>query len=160
MGKRDKDFNRKYIPFYDSFEKTIDKLENETEQLDLYRAIVRFGLYGEEPKRLTGLANLLWEAFRPTIEKSRNRAISGSQAGNREGNTNALKKKREHTIKPPKTIEEFDEYCFVKGYDIDTECFMSYYESIGWVTQHYKIHNWMQAADVWYETKVRNGYKN
>lgn len=59
----------------------------------------------------------------------------------------AEKQKTARFIKP--TAEEITAYCKEKGYSVNAEQFISYYESNGWRVGHNPMKNWQAAVTNW-----------
>lgn len=59
----------------------------------------------------------------------------------------------------PPTVEEAAAYIAAKGYHVDAETFVSFYESKGWMIGKNKMKNWHAAIATW-EKQQRNGNKN
>ena len=57
-------------------------------------------------------------------------------------------------IKP--TIEEINQYCIEKCYNIDAEKFYNFYEAKGWMIGKNKMKNWKSALTVWNRSNVNN----
>ena len=97
---------RDYMPFFKSFEEAINDIQDTGVQLALYRAIVRYGLYGEEPA-LTGIASTLWKLIYPNLKNNRKQFENGTKGGAPKRNKNAIKNNPNSTrIQPenkPKT---------------------------------------------------------
>lgn len=53
-----------------------------------------------------------------------------------------------HHFSPP-AVEDVRQYCSEKGYQIDAECFVSYYESIGWRVGRNEMKSWQAACRNW-----------
>ncbi len=140
MSKKNDTPTREYFPFFRSFEEALTDLDDST-RLTLYKAIARYGLYGEEPA-LTGLARSMWVLMRPNLQNSRKQYENGAKGGAPKGNSNARKWKQP-------TLKEVQNYCKEKGYAMSAEGFFDYYESIGWVKQNRKYKTWQDAADGW-----------
>ena len=49
----------------------------------------------------------------------------------------------------PPTIEDVREYCLQQGYKIDTERFVDYYTSNGWMVGRNKMKDWKAAVRTW-----------
>lgn len=64
------------------------------------------------------------------------------------------KSKRTIFVKP--TIEQVKAYCFEKGYNINAEYFVDYYEARGWLIGKNPMKNWQAAVRTW----VSNGNSN
>lgn len=70
-------------------------------------------------------------------------------------NTNVFpKKKSSRFVKP--TVEEVDAYVKEKGYHIDAENFVNYYESKGWVVGRAPMKDWEAACRNWEKTWKEN----
>ena len=54
----------------------------------------------------------------------------------------------------PPTADEVASYCQEKGYDIDAERFVLYYEARGWMIGKQKMKNWRAAVATWQRNKV------
>ena len=83
---------RESFIFYRSFEEVIDGLPD-NEQLALYRAIVRFGLYHEEPE-LTGISAKFWKLIMPQLHANWIKYLNSLKGGAPVGNNNASKAKQ------------------------------------------------------------------
>lgn len=142
MGKNEK--QREYFLFFKSFQDVITDLDDAA-QLQLYRAIAKYGLYGEEPT-LTGIAATLWKAFFPTMRNNRKNYENGLKGGAPKGNTNAKK-----WVKP--TLEDVEAYCTAKGYKINPDAFFNRYCATDWEDARKKYKSWQDAADKWEESE-------
>mgnify|MGYP007111661578 CR=1 FL=1 len=49
----------------------------------------------------------------------------------------------------PPTVDEVQAYCLEKGYQIDPERFVSYYEANGWMIGRNKMKSWQAAVRNW-----------
>ena len=144
MGKNEK--QRGYFPFFRSIQDAISDLDD-VSQLEMYRAVVRYGLDGIEPE-LTGFASTLWKVIFPNLRNSRKQFENGLKGGAPKGSANARKWK-----KP--TLEEIESYCEEKGYQMDAARFFDYNEAIGWAKAK-SFKDWKEAADLW-EQKINSG---
>lgn len=89
------EFERAYFPFFGSFAEALDNLGDDKTELELYRAITHYGLYGKEPE-LSGVANAFWALLKPVLEKSRKYFENGKKGapfGGKGGNPNFQKGK-------------------------------------------------------------------
>lgn len=59
-----------------------------------------------------------------------------------------VKKTTRAQFEPP-TVEEVEAYCLEKGYSVDAERFVNYYESIGWMVGKNKMKKWKNAVATW-----------
>lgn len=105
---------REAIVFYKSFDEAISLLSDD-DQLEAYRAITRYGLYGEEPE-ITGAAGAIFLLAKPQIDANNRRYENGNRGGRpkkltdeqvKEGsqlrNKGAYKKWREEVLKRNKS---------------------------------------------------------
>jgi len=143
MGKNEK--QRGYFPFFRSIQDAISDLDD-VSQLEMYRAVVRYGLDGIEPE-LTGFSSTLWKVIFPNLRNSRKQYENGLKGGAPKGNANARK------LKKP-TLEEVEAYTKEKGYQMEASQFYDYNEARGWVVL--KKMGWQEAADLW-EQKINSG---
>ena len=137
--------SRDYFPFFRSFFDAISDLDD-TAQLELYRAIARYSLDGEEPE-LKGIASTIWKVIFPNLRNSRKQYENGLKGGAPKGNANARK------LKKP-TLEEVEAYTKEKGCQMVASQFYDYNEARGWVVL--KKMGWNEAADLW-EQKINSG---
>lgn len=74
---------------------------------------------------------------------------------NENDNENVIKKesnkerKRGQAAFAPPSIDEVQQYVKSKGYDIDAEAFIAYYESNGWRVGRNPMKNWRSAVITW-----------
>jgi hypothetical protein len=79
-----KDFNIEQIDsfiFYKSFEEAISQIPSEKEQLDVYKAIIRYGLYREAPEGMALLPSIVWTQARPQLDANFERLVNGRKGG-------------------------------------------------------------------------------
>lgn len=65
---------------------------------------------------------------------------------------NHTNKKREAPTSPrfvPPTVDEVRAYCRSKGYNLDAEAFVAFYESKGWVVGKSRMKSWKAACTTW-----------
>ena len=70
---------REAVLFYKSFDEAISMLP-ESEQLKAYRAIIKYGLYGEESE-VSGVAGAILSMAKPQIDANNRRYENGKQGG-------------------------------------------------------------------------------
>lgn len=87
----------------------------------------------------------------PTIEEESNKNNNNKE---KEDTKVSPKKKSSRFIKP--TVEEVDAYVKEKGYHIDAENFVNYYESKGWVVGKAPMKDWEAACRTWEKTWKEN----
>lgn len=69
-----------YFIFYKSYQEAIDKISDPATQLQVYKAIANYALFGIEPE-LTGVGDLVWGLILPMLEKSLKRQRIGRATG-------------------------------------------------------------------------------
>lgn len=143
---------RFYFPFLTDWENTINEIEDKETQLALYRAIIRYGLYAEEPQ-LTGVAKIVWTAIRPTAIHFRNQYENGKKGGAPKGNQNARKKNAPKWETP--TLQDVRRYFSEIGSDCDPERFYNYFAEKQWKPTNPMQRTWQQAADDWAKRERR-----
>ena len=69
--------------FYKSFFDAIE-LAQESEQLPIYRCLVKYGLTGQEPddKELSAMGKVIWNMAKPQLEKNWRKYQAGCKGGN------------------------------------------------------------------------------
>lgn len=118
--------------FYESFEEAINGLMeegNNAAALALYRAIVRYGLYGEIPD-LSGTAAILWKLILPNLANGRNKALAGKKGGkaSKTNNPDGRRGKLSNLF----TLENIRGYIDVNYLNVNAEEFYNYYSSRNW----------------------------
>nr|DAE33867.1 MAG TPA: hypothetical protein [Caudoviricetes sp.] len=101
-----------HFVFYETFDKSLDELSDE-QQLKFYRAITKYGLYGEEPE-FEGLEKAFWKTIQDALASQVGRQTTNRQNGKLGGapkkNQNAKKetknnqKETENNQKQPNGI--------------------------------------------------------
>lgn len=83
---------REAFSFFRSFRDTVEYAD-ESEQLELYKAIVDYGLDGIEPniETFSRLGQMCWTAIKPNIRSGFARFLNGCCGGAPNGNQNARK---------------------------------------------------------------------
>jgi len=89
--------------FYRSYHATIRNLQPE-EQLQMYNAIIDYGLNREEPSFPEGNASpylsAIWESIRPQLDANYQRFLNGCRGGAPSGNQNARKQPKNNQKQP------------------------------------------------------------
>ena len=188
--------------FYRSFFDAIEELDKDI-QLEIYRAIARYGIYKIEPKTdgenpdLSGVSKVMFTLIRPQLDANWKKFIDGckgAQSGKKGGrprgkpngeikqnpigdisetpqglkeespndkdkvndnNKDNTKENKEvveaKTVKRfcPPTLQEVQAYIQEKGYSIDAEAFIAFYESKGWMVGKNKMKDWRMAIVTW-----------
>ena len=88
---------RKYFNFFVSFDEAIELLPEE-EQGKMYRAIIKYGLYGTPPEFGDNASKLAWKLIQPILDRK--------PRGAQEENTNAKKERIQNECETnPKRIQ-------------------------------------------------------
>ena len=84
MGKTDS------IVFYRSFYEAIEEIEDKDTKLEIYQAIFKYGLDGEETK-LKGTAKAIFGLIKPQIDANFKKRMNGKKGGRPPANQNETK---------------------------------------------------------------------
>jgi hypothetical protein len=90
--------------FYSSFHEAIDKLPDDV-QLEMYRAICKYSLYGEIPE-LSPIANAMFILIRPNIDNAQSRYAARVENGKKGGRPPKTPNPTETQQKPNKNLTE------------------------------------------------------
>ena len=105
-----KDLKRESFTFYASWEQGISKITDPEARESVYRAIVRYSLFGEEPELSDPMAIMCWEFTKPIIDKARtNSSVSRVCKPSLNGNNNASKNERKTNEKRTKNERKTNE---------------------------------------------------
>lgn len=74
--------------------------------------------------------------------------VNKSKVNNKEDIPNGIEKKSAQRFSPP-TLQEVQSYISEKGYSIDAEAFIAFYESKGWMVGKNKMKDWRMAIVTW-----------
>lgn len=106
---------RESFVFYRSFFESIERADDKEIQLQLYQAISRYALNGEEPQ-LSGMVASVWVGMKPQIDANIKRYINGckgaphgKKGGAPKGNSNAKKQPQNNTKTTPNDNENDNE---------------------------------------------------
>lgn len=88
---------RESFVFYHSFYESIESLDNKDVQLELYRAIAKYSLDGEEIE-LSNLAKSMFYLIRPQLDANRKRYENGKRGGR--------PKNQQETVQEPKDNQD------------------------------------------------------
>lgn len=152
------------IPFDSSVVVITDWNINNTLKNDRYHPTI----YVEEKAKLTADNNgrlVLTGSAEPT----RNQNVSMSEPEHNTTKHNTTKhnlNKADKAAKPPRatrftppSLEEVQDYCREKGYQIDAECFVSYYGANGWRVGRNPMKSWESAVRMWAAKNREEGKK-
>lgn len=128
-----------YFQYYETFEVILEKIKDTHQRGELREAIIRYGLYGTTPEDLTEVEDMAFTICRDIIDQQRHRCEINVQ--------NAAKTPAAGMKKP--TAEEIRAYCKDKGYAIDAEHFLNYYEANGWKVGRNAMKSWKAALANW-----------
>lgn len=84
--------------------------------------------------------------------------VSEGEDNKEKADTNVSAKKKSQLAKP--TVEEVSDYCYEKGYGIDPEDFIAYYESNGWMVGRNHMKDWKATVRMWESRRKKNGGAN
>lgn len=73
--------NRAYFTFFKSYFEAIDELDDEKDQLELYRAICSYSLTGESKTLTSSVSKALFKAIKPNLDFSIKQYENGSKGG-------------------------------------------------------------------------------
>lgn len=88
-------------------------------------------------------------------QSSNNQATNNQQQLNKDNKENKGNKEKEGRFAPP-TLSEVQAYVDEKGYHIDAESFIDFYEAKGWMVGKNKMKDWKAAVRTW-EKRSNNG---
>jgi len=78
---------------------------------------------------------------------------------NKDNKEKEIYKEKEKRFVPP-TVEEVEAYIKEKGYQVDAEKFVAYYESKGWLVGKSPMKSWKAALVTWKKNSFGNQNKN
>ena len=164
---------RDSVVFYRSFWEAIKKLPD-PDKLEALTAIIEYGLNETEPET-DGVAAAMFLMAKPQIDANNKRYQNGTKGGrpitkpepnnnqsitkpepkenvkvnvnDKKKDTNVSKEKAPRFLPP--TREEVQAYCQEKGYVVDAERFIDFYESKGWFVGKNKMKDWKAAVRNW-----------
>lgn len=164
---------RDSVVFYRSFWEAIKKLPD-SDKLEALTAIIEYGLNDAEPE-MDGVAAAMFLMAKPQIDANNKRYQNGTKGGrpitkpepnnnqsitkpepkenvkvnvnDKKKDTNVSKEKAPRFLPP--TREEVQAYCQEKGYVVDAERFIDFYESKGWFVGKNKMKDWKAAVRNW-----------
>lgn len=165
---------RDSVLFYRSFYDAVKNLPPEEFKKSV-QAIMEYGLNEIEPDT-DGIEKTVFLLTKPQIDANNRRYENGKRGGKpklnqivseKEPNCNQtitkpeskenvkakekVKDKEKDNIKrfAPPTKAEVEEYCQEKGYGVDAERFIGFYESKGWYVGKNKMKDWKAAVRNW-----------
>lgn len=160
--------------FYRSFYEAVKNLPAEDFKKSV-QAILDYGLNGEEPKT-EGIEKTVFLLTKPQIDANNRRYENGKRGGKPKPNQvvtenipsdnqnetktepkekvkvkDNVKDKEKDNIKrfTPPSQDEVRTYCQEKGYAVDAERFVDFYESKGWMVGKNRMKDWKAAVRNW-----------
>lgn len=163
---------RDSVLFYRSFYDAVKNLPAEEFKKSV-QAILEYGLNDEEPQT-DGIEKTVFLLTKPQIDANNRRYENGKRGGKpklnqivsekepscdqtitkpepKENVKEKVKEKVKDNIKrfAPPTLDEVRTYCQEKGYAVDAERFVDFYESKGWYVGKNKMKDWKAAVRNW-----------
>ncbi len=141
--------SKAYFQYYETFEALLEKITDKEKRESLREKIINYGLYGTEPEKMSEIEDMAWTICRELIDQQRHRreVNAGNAAGKRKSEPEKKKEPEKKFIKP--TLEEVKAYCSEKGYKINIQQFMSYYDANGWKVGRNPMKSWQAAVQSW-----------
>lgn len=179
---------RESFIFYKSFLECLKELPDE-ERLMLYDTIARYGIDGETIET-NGLTKAIFALIKPLIDANTVRYENGKKGGRPKTERKPKQNQKETEAEPnvnvnvnvnenvndnanvnvlsvthrfvPPTVDEVNAYIKAKGYTVDAQRFVNFYESKGWVVGKAKMKDWKAAVRNWASSsrkeQIRPGY--
>lgn len=149
MAKKKND-DRGYFPFFRSFYEAAAVLPD-TDRLAFYDAITEYGLNGNIPPNLGGMAKALFVMAKPNLDNSRKQYLNGKKGGAPKDNRNAVKRP---------TINEVRAYCEEYAPNISADRFLEHCEAQEWKWRNPKIKDWRDELEVWRKSEISKKASN
>lgn len=137
---------------------SLETLSNETHLTvsQVRTAIRHLEMTGEITSKSQGKCRIItvnnWDAYQGS-DKEDDKEVAKSSQGHRKVVTtdidikNIDKKNNKRFVKP--TVEEVKAYCLEKGYSVDADRFVNFYESKGWLVGRTPMKDWKAAVRTW-----------
>ncbi len=166
--------SRTQFTFYESWYKAVSQLKKKSDQADTMDAICKYALYAEEPD-ISGPPAAVFESIRPTLNTARKKSENGKK-GRSKKKANESKQEEEENKEEtrnstntsnsnrticyssetsssrkfaPPSVPEVAAYVREKGYHIDPEAFVAFYQSKGWKVGSSPMEDWKAAVTTW-----------
>lgn len=165
---------RTQFTFYESWYKAVSQLKKKSDQAETMDAICKYALYAEEPD-ISGPPAAIFESIRPALNTARKKSENGKKGGSKgkakeskpeeEGSkgetrnsTSTRNSNRTICYSPetsssrkfaPPSVDEVAAYVREKGYHIDPETFVAFYQSKGWKVGSQPMKDWKAAVTTW-----------
>ena len=173
---------RKQFTFYRSFMDGIKRIKVKAARCEAYDAIIAYALDGTEPDldKLSDAAALAFVMAKPNLDSARKKAEAGQKGGESKDQANGkqtaskrqanrkqeieqeqdieqmLKEstKEKRTVFKAPTVEAVAAYIREKGYPIDAQHFVDYYQRQGWkLSNGQPMKDWQSAVRLWSRDK-------
>ena len=175
---------RKQFTFYRSFMDGIKRIKAKAARCEAYDAIIAYALDGTEPDldKLSDAAALAFVMAKPNLDSARKKAEAGQKGGESKAQANSKqtasktkangKRERERereqdreqmlkestkekrTVFKAPTVEAVAAYIREKGYPIDAQHFVDYYQRQGWkLSNGQPMKDWQSAVRLWSRDK-------
>lgn len=173
---------RKQFTFYRSFMDGIKRIKAKAARCEAYDAIIAYALDGTEPDldKLSDAAALAFVMAKPNLDSARKKAEAGQKGGESKDQANGkqtaskpqanreqeieqeqdieqmLKEntKEKRTVFKAPTVEAVSAYIREKGYPIDAQHFVDYYQRQGWkLSNGQPMKDWQSAVRLWSRDK-------
>lgn len=150
-----------YFQYYESFDAIINRLRTDEARDKLRRAVIAYGLYGEEPAELNEVEEIAFFCVRELIDQQKHRREVNAenrkpkQEQKPEEPAEEPKPKQERFTKP--TEEEVTAYVKEKGYTVSPAAFIAYYDANGWKVGRNPMKNWRAAVVNWQQREGPKG---
>lgn len=165
---------RTQFTFYESWYKAVSQLRKKSDQAETMDAICKYALYAEEPD-ISGPPAAIFESIRPALNTARKKSENGKRGGSKRkakeskpeeeeskgetrNSTSTRNSNRTICYSPetsssrkfaPPSVEEVAAYVREKGYHIDPETFVAFYQSKGWKVGSQPMKDWKAAVITW-----------
>jgi hypothetical protein len=155
-----------YFQYYETFELVLSKIKSAEEREHMRQTIINYGLYGTQPEDLSDIEEMAWIICKDLIDQQQHRrevnaanrtskkatattepAPAVTQEPQPEDAAERKSQKRKAFVKP--TVEEVAKYCKDKGYDVNAQQFVAFYESNGWKVGRNAMKSWQAAVQNW-----------
>ena len=155
--------NKYFADLYGLSISTISRLINNLNKRGYIKNLITYKNNSKEiDKRYLQICN---EGYRQFCGEGIGKKVkeNNTSINNKENINNKLFIQKKKFIKP--TLEELENYCKEKKYDVDYEKFFNYYESIGWLVGKartpmkswvHALNNWKKNEDLYLKNKPKN----
>ena len=147
--------SKAYFQYYETFENILEKIKDDTAREHFRRVIIRYGLYGTEPHGLTDIEEMAWTICKDLIDAQQHRREVNRANATGKRTKAEPKPTAPRFVKP--TVEDVAAYCKEKGYAINAEHFINYYEANGWKVGKNPMKSWQATCANWASRERKDG---